>query len=86
MSFWNLLFNLLGNNSSAEPDDDDFTSQPNDAVCFNPSTGLPMTNGGCGSVDVAGNPFGMNLLDDMSTPEPYDDWNTPGLHDDTWPS
>jgi hypothetical protein len=83
MSFWNLLFSWLDSNGSTEPDDD-FTSQTDNAVCYNPSTGLPMTHGNCGGVDQAGNPFGTNLLDDLSTPEPFDDWSTPGLQDDTW--
>jgi len=76
MSFWNSLFSWLGGSSTVELDDD-FTSQHYDAGCsVNPSTGLPMIDSdSCGGIDVAGNPYGMDM---------HDDWSTPGLHDDSW--
>jgi len=33
---------------------------------FNPATGLPMVGGEFGSVDVAGNPFGLDLQSHLS--------------------
>lgn len=76
MSFWNLLFGWLGDDSIAELDND-FTSQGYNAGCtVNPATGLPMLDGDtCGGVDLGGNPYGMDM---------DHDWGTPGLHDDSW--
>ena len=78
MSFWNLLFVWLGDDSVAELDND-FTSQGYDAgCCVNPATGLPMLDGdACGGVDVGGNPYGTDL---------HDGWSSNGLFDDPWSS
>lgn len=59
MSLWNSILGWFW------PDDDSANTDPSsigqdDAYCtINPATGLPMV-GGCGGVDVAGNPFGVD--------------------------
>jgi len=58
MAFWNWFGGLFSN--QVEP------VASSDSGCeVNPATGLPMI-GGCGSVDVAGNPFGVDLHADDS--------------------
>ena len=32
-----------------------------DITIINPATGLPMTDGGIGGVDVGGNPYGVDI-------------------------
>lgn len=60
MSFWNSMFDWFwsgddGADTAASSIGED------DAYCIiNPATGLPMV-GGCGNVDVAGNPYGTDL-------------------------
>lgn len=63
MSSWNALLNWLSAVGIGETENDS-TSLFEDAGCaVNPATGLPMTKmaGGCGGVDTAGNPYGVDL-------------------------
>jgi hypothetical protein len=56
MSFWNSLFGLFGAASASDSEE---------ATCsINPASGLPMV-GGCGGLDVAGNPYGTDTHTDM---------------------
>lgn len=70
-----------------------------DCSCtINPATGLPMM-GGCGGVDVAGNPYGMSSsTDTLNSSDPFsydwmdttssisDDWSSSSAFDDSWHS
>ena len=59
MSFWGSLLGWLGSSDSATGSDD--------AGCtINPASGLPMV-GGCGGVDVEGNPYGTDLHSDATS-------------------
>ena len=80
MSFWNSLFSCLGGSSTIELDDDSTSTHQGMGWTVNPSSGLPMVDGSCSGVDVAGNPYGYgtDLHDDY--------WTTPAMHDDIWPS
>lgn len=51
------------------------------ATEINPATGLPMT-GGIGGVDMAGNPYGVDL-DDHHSRDIFD-WPTGGFGSDPW--
>ena len=53
MSIWNSLFGSLGSSDSAIGGHDD------SACSINPANGLPMV-GGCGGVDIEGNPYGTD--------------------------
>jgi len=77
MSFWNSLFSWIGGSSTVEFDDGTSLHQGVDCN-VNPASGLPMIDGSCSGVDVAGNPYGTDLHDDY--------WTTPTIHDDTWMS
>lgn len=78
--FWNNLFSWLS--SSSDDNVGSALDGPDDAGCsINPATGLPMV-GDCGSVDVGGSPYGMDMH--------HEDWSASsmdnGLHDDAWAS
>jgi hypothetical protein len=82
MSLWNTLMGWL----RSGPDMD--STESGGLGCglsdvhgcgINPATGLPMV-GGCGGVDVEGNPFGTDLHN-----ESWSDMSS-GLSDDTWSS
>lgn len=65
---------ILGWFSFGSPDESgsDNVAGLQDEMCtINPASGLPMT-GGCGGVDVAGNPYGMNTQDTWSQPTSWD--------------
>ena len=70
MSLWSFLFGWWGSDI-----DTGITESPsfsndlfeNHGCDINPATGLPMV-GGCGGVDVAGNPYGADLHDDTWSP------------------
>lgn len=57
--------------------DDSFS---HDDFAVNPATGLPMTDG-IGSVDVAGNPYGMDLSQDDTISSGIDDSFCGGMDD-----
>lgn len=61
---------------------------PIEPVEINPATGLPMT-GGIGSVDVGGNPYGIDLHrhEDYAhhlTHDHWNDWSSPAGGHDSW--
>lgn len=60
MSIWNTLFGWLGESNAAGFDDGSLPLQQ-DIGCQNPATMLPMANGSCSGLDVAGNPYGTDL-------------------------
>lgn len=57
MSLLNTLFGWLGVRNVIEPNHD--CGILHDDSCINPANGLPMVNG-CASVDVQGNPYGVD--------------------------
>lgn len=70
MSIWSRLFAWWHSSDGDTPSSGDETStdvwetlsEMDDHCPFNPATGLPMM-GGCGGVDVAGNPYGTDMHD-----------------------
>ena len=57
-------------------------SSSSDSGCdINPATGLPMI-GGCGGVDVEGNPYGTDINDTFGN----DDWSSSSPSDDSFSS
>lgn len=56
MSFWNDVWQWLGFGSDGAQDG---CGIQHDDSCINPASGLPMVNG-CGSVDIQGNPYGVD--------------------------
>ena len=60
--------------SFGSPDDSGCNSVPGlqDETCtINPASGLPMV-GGCGGVDVVGNPYGINMQESWSHTTSWD--------------
>ncbi|MFZ2974631.1 MAG: hypothetical protein WA049_18525 [Ferribacterium limneticum] len=58
MSFWNNLFSW---NHESGLGDSLSTDEPMKTIEINPATGLPMIGDDCGGIDVAGNPYGIDL-------------------------
>lgn len=84
MAFWNDIFDWLGWSGHSHDDSggaDSITishEPPDNHVCVNPATSLPMLNG-CGGLDVGGSPFGVDIHhhgDALSSSCSYstDDW------------
>ncbi|MHB1494486.1 MAG: hypothetical protein ACYCR3_06595 [Acidithiobacillus sp.] len=69
----------MGGDSSVFSDD----QGGDDGACsVNPASGLPMI-GGCGGVDVEGNPYGTDFSDDsFSSSGMNDDWSSGSGWDD----
>ena len=63
MSIWNWIF---GDDVSPQ-----FANTP--VIDINPATGLPMIDG-CGGVDVAGSPYGMDLHQNSIDSSTTVDW------------
>lgn len=66
MGFWSSFKQLFseGGGAPVDTDDrDDFGGAANSGMLVNPATGLPMDSDG--SLDVAGNPFGVSRSDDF---------------------
>lgn len=88
MRLFSWLFDWFSNTSNSIDSDtqihnSDTASYSQDDFAVNPATGLPMV-GGMGGVDVHGNPFGMDLHDDFSSPSSmgFDDGFTSSSWDD----
>lgn len=79
------LDKIFGWFSVGNPDDSGSDGVPElqGSTCtINPASGLPMI-GGCGGVDVAGNPYGTDLHD--SWPH-ASDWDSPSSFSSNWDS
>lgn len=79
------LDKIFGWFNFGSPDDSGSDSIPGlqDETCtINPASGLPMA-GGCGGVDVAGNPYGMNMQDSGSHTT---SWDNSSSDLDSWDS
>jgi hypothetical protein len=99
MSIWNWFSGMFsGDGTSSSTDLGSELSSSHAGCDINPATGLPMV-GGCGGVDVHGNPYGADIneqdaLSDVSstdtsswdgTSSTFDDtWNTTTTIDDSW--
>jgi hypothetical protein len=97
MSIWNWLGGWFSGSESSSVTGLGAESSSSQVGCeINPATGLPMV-GGCGGVDVYGNPYGTDsnehdissststIDDTWSTTSSFDDtWNTTSSFDDTW--
>lgn len=74
MGFWNSICSWFGIDDN----------QSNDCATgceINPATGLPMV-GGCGGIDVAGNPYGTDLHHDAGqTGSTETDWGSSSSFD-----
>ncbi|MCE5361478.1 hypothetical protein [Candidatus Igneacidithiobacillus taiwanensis] len=80
---WSILKGLFGSNDNSSTSQQ--SSMGHDDGCdINPATGLPMI-GGCGGIDVEGNPYGTDLNDDYSSTSSWDDFSTSSF-DDSWSS
>lgn len=80
MTFIRDFIGWLGWGSHGGSDDSPATTaDPHQSCCcdINPANGLPMV-GGCGGVDVEGNPYGFDLRHD-------DTWTTSSSTDDPFP-
>ena len=78
------LDRIFGWFSFGSPDDSasgSVTGWQDDACTINPASGLPMV-GGCGGLDVAGNPYGMNQ-DSWSHST---SWDSPSSDSSSWGS
>jgi hypothetical protein len=87
MSLWNTLMGWL----RSGPDMDSTESGglgcglSDDHGCdINPATGLPMV-GGCGGVDIEGNPYGTDSHHDDSWTSASTDWDD-GFANSSWDS
>lgn len=90
MSIWDTLLAWFRSPSCSDTTGPDTCLSDGDGCAINPATGLPMV-GGCGGVDVAGNPWGTDLHHDdaWSSPEISgldDDWSSPSGWDDPFAS
>lgn len=74
MSWWDRWFGWLFDSVCGAPSHESV----DDGCSVNPATGLPMI-GGCGGLDVEGNPYGV----DLHTQDTL--WDT-SLAGDAWPS
>jgi hypothetical protein len=84
MSFWNDVWHWLGFGN------DDTGHEPGGIQhdsCVNPANGLPMV-GGCGSVDIEGNPYGVDIPSWDSGPVDTgwhaDHWNSESGFGSSW--
>jgi hypothetical protein len=59
MSFWNGFFGLFESSNTTD-------SSVDSACSINPANGMPMV-GGCGGVDIEGNPFGTDSSAEMAS-------------------
>lgn len=83
MSFWKSILGWFsfGYDSTASP----AAPALDDTYCtINPATGLPMV-GGCGGVDVGGNPYGMDPMHHDTDTWRGMDWSS-GANHDSWDS
>jgi hypothetical protein len=79
---WNLIKSLIG----AEDSTSAWGSDGSDASCdINPATGLPMI-GGCGGIDVYGNPYGADLHDGIVSNSFGDSFSSDSFGSDDWSS
>ncbi len=60
MSFWNTFCSWFSWSDATDLEQSSFCPTEDAGCAINPATGLPMV-GGCGGVDVAGNPYGVDL-------------------------
>jgi len=60
MSFWNTFCSWFSSGDATDLEQSGPCPAEDAGCAINPATGLPMV-GGCGGVDVAGNPFGVDL-------------------------
>lgn len=90
MSFWNdFTAWLSGSTTDSASGMNDMSGLDSQGACeINPASGLPMV-GGCGGLDVEGNPYGIDPHDDLAQASGFDestfahpasDWS------DTWAS
>lgn len=78
MSFWNTFCGWFNWSDAADLEQGSLCTTEDAGCAINPATGLPMV-GGCGGVDVSGNPFGVDLGSTYcDTPSAVDS-------DSTWP-
>lgn len=88
MSFWNTLMGWLGVDASMEASSCSNSPSENHGCPVNPASSLPMADG-CSGLDVAGNPFGVDLHHDTWSPisDSFSDstWSSPGFDSSpTW--
>lgn len=69
MSFWNNLLSWCGLDTNMEAASCSYNPSENHGCTVNPASGLPMVDG-CSGLDVAGNPFGLDLHHDTWSPIP----------------
>ena len=92
--FFSFFYNLFSTSHSQNTDAEsphisgsDFGGVFEDSPGINPATGLPMISSG--GVDVAGNPYGIDLSDNFSSTgstDICDDSLTSSTHSDYWDS
>ena len=96
MGIWDWFSGLFSTSSDSSSTPVVSTDWESSSCRINPATGLPMV-GGCGGVDVQGNPYGTDLhsdddsssssiaIDTDSTGSAFDDyWNSTSAFDDSW--